>query len=90
MFQEIDKIIIEPVDIGILMKRRGTFAELRPRAKAVELSFKLTRSLDHPRIRRVVKSSVHRRAHFIWLTSAEDIDEQVRAWIAEAWHNSPV
>ncbi len=87
---EIGDLIIEPVDVGILVKRRGTFAELRPRKRAVELSFKLTRSLDHPRIRRVVKSSVHRRAHFVWLTSPEDVDDEVRQWIVEAWLDSPV
>lgn len=90
LFGEIDEVVIEPVDVGILVKRRGTFCELRPKKRAVELSFKLTRTLDHPRIRRTVKSSVHRRAHFVWLTSPEDVDEQVREWLVEAWADSPI
>lgn len=89
-FQGIDEIIIEPVGVGILMKRRGTFAELRQKSKAVELSFKLNRVVDHPRIRRTVKASVHRSAHFVWLASPDEFDEQVQEWIAEAWLDSPV
>lgn len=89
-FEGIDDLIIEPVDVGILLKRRGTFAELRPKKRAVELSFKLTRSVDHARIRRIVESSVHRRAHFVWLTSPDDVDDQIREWIIEAWADSPV
>ena len=90
VFEEIGDLIIEPVDVGILVKRRGTFAELRQKSKAVELSFKLNRTLDHPRIRRVLKSSIHRRAHFVWLTAPGDVDDEVREWIVEAWLDSPV
>ena len=90
IFDEIGDLIVEPVDVGILVKRRGTFCELRPKKKAVELSFKLARTVDHPRIRRTVAASVHRRAHFVWLTTPDDVDDQIREWIVEAWVDSPV
>lgn len=87
---EIGEIVIDPVDIGILIKRKGTFCELRPKKAAVEISFKLNETLDHPRIRRVLKSSTHRRAHFVWLRGPEDVDDELCAWLAEAWLSSPV
>ena len=87
---EIGDVVVDPVSVGILVKRRGTFCELRPRKSAVELSFKLTDEVRHPRIRRRVKSSTHRTAHFVWLASPADVDDQVRAWLAEAWLSSPV
>lgn len=87
---EIGDIVVDPVSIGILVKRRGTFCELRPRKSAVELSFKLNDEVRHPRIRRRVKASVHRTAHFVWLGSPDEVDDQVRAWLAEAWLASPV
>jgi len=87
--REAGDVVVDPVPVGILVKRRGTFCELRPKKAAVECSFKLTHTLDHPRIRRVVKSSVHRRAHFVWLRGPEDVDEELKAWLAEAWFDSP-
>jgi hypothetical protein len=89
VLHEIGDVVVDPVGVGILVKRKGTFCELRPKRAAVELSFKLTESVDHPRIRRRVKASVHRQAHFVWLTSADEVDDEIRAWLAEAWLASP-
>src|SRR4051812_2736404 len=42
---------IDPVDVGIMIKRAHTFCELRPKRAGVELAFKLSEELSHPRIR---------------------------------------
>ena len=53
-----------------------------------KLGFKLSRPLSDPRIRRKIQSSAHRTAHFVDLRSADEVDEQVRSWLAESWLDS--
>ena len=89
LLYEIGEVTVDPVAVGILVKRRGTFCELRPKKSAVELSFKLNDRVSHPRIRRRVKASTHRTAHFVWLRDVDEVDDQIRAWLAEAWLASP-
>src|SRR5581483_10884572 len=45
---------VEPVSVGIFLKRAQTFAELRPKGKWVALSFSLPRKASHPLITRKV------------------------------------
>ncbi len=87
--RELGDVDIDPVSVGIMVKRARTFCELRPRRDAVELSFKLSRELASPRVRKTVRSSVHRRAHFVDLRAPEDVDDEIRAWLAEAYLDSP-
>ena len=86
---DFDDVVIDPVSVGIFAKRRGSFCQMRPKRAAVELSFKLDDEIRHPRIRRRVKASVHRTAHFVWLASPDEVDDQIREWLAEAWLASP-
>ena len=79
---------IDPVSVGIMIKRARTFCELRPRRDAVELSFKLSQPLADPRIRRTVNSSTHRRAHFVDLHSPRDVDKQLVTWLARSYAQS--
>ncbi len=90
VLEELGELDVDPVKVGIMVKRARTFCELRPRKGAVELSFKLSRPLGHPRIRKTISSSVHRRAHFVDLRSPEEVDDQIREWLAEAWLDSPI
>jgi hypothetical protein len=84
-FGEID---VDPVRVGIMIKRSRTFCELRPKRDAVELSFKLSRPLASQRIRRTVRCSVHRDAHFVHLQSVADVDAEVLNWLAESYLDS--
>jgi hypothetical protein len=88
VLRKLGPVDIDPVGVGIMVKRARTFCELRPRRNAVELSFKLSEPLAHPRIRRVVRSSVHRLAYFVDLASAADVDAQIRSWLAESYRDS--
>src|SRR2546423_15597449 len=45
-------IHVEPVSVGIFLKRSTTFAELRPMQRWVALSFVLSRSVEHAKIAR--------------------------------------
>jgi hypothetical protein len=79
---------IDPVSVGIMVKRNRTFCELRPRRDAVELSFKLSEPLADRRIRKTIHSSVHRQVHFVDLKSPRDVDRQIVAWLTKAYAHS--
>ncbi len=87
--KKLGPLVIEPVEIGILVKRSGTFCELRPRKDSVELSFKLGRCMKHPRVRRTVRMSANRTVHFVRLERAEDFDDEIREWLAESYLDAP-
>jgi hypothetical protein len=78
-------LIVEPVGVGILFKRRRTFVELRPMARWVHLGIGLTHRLDHPRVTRTTATGTGRVYHGIRVTSPADIDEEVRGWLTESY-----
>ena len=81
---------VEYVSVGIFFKRARTFAELRPMRDRVRLSFWLSRRLKHPRIVKAYHGAGLRSAYFVDLRAAQDVDDQVRDWLAEAYVVSPV
>jgi hypothetical protein len=84
-----DPVVVDAVGVGILVKRQRTFAELRPARSRMVLSFILSRGIDHVRVRRRLRLSRHRYAHFVDLYSAGDVDDEVRCWLSEAYESSP-
>jgi len=80
---------IEPVSVGIFLKRAQTFAELRPKDRWVAMSFSLPRKVEHERITRKVVAYHGRYYHVANLRSAEDLDDRLRSWLTEAYMNSP-
>jgi uncharacterized protein DUF5655 len=85
-----DDLHIEALEVGIFFKRLRTFAELRPRRGRVTLSVLLSRRLRHPRIVKRWEGSGTRGAYFIDLRQPEEVDEDVRDWLTEAYLASPV
>jgi hypothetical protein len=77
------------VDVGIFFKRTRTFAELRPKKTGLQLVFLVSRLIVHPRVTKAIKTSAHRAACFVDLRAPNDVDEDVRAWLAEAYLASP-
>jgi hypothetical protein len=80
---------VEPVSVGIFLKRAQTFAELRPRDSWVALSFSLPRVEHHERIIRKVMEWHGRHYHVANLRGPEDLDDRLRAWLTEAYLSSP-
>jgi hypothetical protein len=80
---------VEPVSVGIFLKRSHTFAELRPKVRWVALSFGLLREVEHPRIARKMRGSGRRVYHVVNVVEPADIDDQVRDWLTEAYLQSP-
>jgi len=83
--ESLGPVIVEPVRVGILFKRRRTFVELRPKARWVDLSIGLNYRREHPRITRTVRTATGRTYHGIRITSASDIDREVREWLTESY-----
>jgi hypothetical protein len=85
-------IHVEPVSVGIFIKRDRSFVELRPKVRWVAMSFPLPYELDHPRIARKMRSGRGGGGtcyHVVNLVGPDDVDEQVQEWLAEAWFGLP-
>ena len=80
---------VEPVSVGIFLKRARSFAQLRPMTRWEALSFALPHPVRHPRITRKVQQYHGRYHHVANLRSADDLDDRLRGWLTEAYLNSP-
>ena len=80
---------VEPVSVGIFLKKASTFAELRPKTKWVALSFSLGRTVRSPKIVNKVQQWGGSFYHVANLTGPEDVDDDVRSWLTEAYLRSP-
>ena len=76
---------VEPVSVGIFIKKAGSFIELRPMQNWVAMTFPLNRALGHPRIRTKPSTSGSRTFHRVDLRTPEDLDDEIRGWLTEAW-----
>jgi hypothetical protein len=80
---------VEPVSVGIFLKRSGRFAELRPMEKWVALSLSLPSRVDHPLIVRKVLPYRGRYFHTFNVRAADDIDDDICGWLTQAYLSSP-
>lgn len=87
--KRLGEIDIDPVGVGIMVKRTRTFCELRPKRRGVELSFKLSHKFADRRIHRSFQSSPNRICYFVMLEEPEDVDDTLGGWLADAYRQSP-
>ena len=78
-------VIVEPVSVGIFLKRPGRIAQLRPATKWVDLTFSLDRPVRHRLIVRKPQAYSGRWFHAVRLTGPEDLDDEIRSWLTEAY-----
>jgi hypothetical protein len=83
--ESLGPMTVEPVSVGLFIKSDGSFVELRPKAKWVALSFPLARRLQSPRISRKPVGSGRKIVHFVNLTSPDEVDDELRGWLTEAF-----
>jgi len=76
---------IEAVSVGILFKRSRTFVELRPRKRGFACSMILPDALGSDRVTRRIVLGTRGVANFVRLESADDVDEELREWLAMAY-----
>jgi hypothetical protein len=86
---EVGPVHVEPVSVGIFLKRARTFAELRPRQRWVALSFSLPHPVHHPTITRKVMLYGSRYWHVANLRTPDDLDDRLRDHLTEAYLTSP-
>jgi hypothetical protein len=75
----------EPVSVGIFLKGPHKFAELRPMVRWQSLALGLPRRVDSPRITRRMPGSRGLVWQVVRLHSADDVDDEVRGWLTEAY-----
>jgi hypothetical protein len=80
---------IEPVSVGIFLKRARSFVQLRPMLKWVAMSFSLNHPVQHPRITRKVQVYHGSYFHVANLRGPEDLDDALRGWLTEAYLGAP-
>jgi hypothetical protein len=85
----IGPVHVEPVSVGIFFKQPRKFAQLRPMQKWVALSFSLPRRVDHRLITRKPIAHGARHYHVVNLRGPEDLDDEIRGWLTEAYFDSP-
>jgi hypothetical protein len=87
--ETIGPVHVEPVSVGIFFKQPRKFAQLRPMQKWVALSFSLPRKVDHRLMTRKPLPHGGRHYHVINLRGPEDVDDEIRSWLTEAYFDSP-
>jgi hypothetical protein len=87
--ETVGPIHVEPVSVGIFLKRAKSFAQLRPMRDWVALSFSLPRTVRHPLIKRKVVEYHGKYHHVVNVGGPEDIDDDIRDWLTEAYLSSP-
>jgi hypothetical protein len=75
----------DAVKVGVFLKRGRTLAEVRPKARCLSLELVLHRRIDHPRVARAIRFTADRTVNIVKLTRVEDVDDEVRAWLAESY-----
>ncbi|HEY8059149.1 MAG TPA: DUF5655 domain-containing protein [Acidimicrobiales bacterium] len=76
---------VEPVSVGIFVKKAGSFVELRPMTRWVAMSFPLPRRVHHRLITRKPYDAGHRIYNIVNLRTPDDLDDEIRGWLAESY-----
>jgi hypothetical protein len=78
-------VTVLPEKTRIAFHMRMSFAQLTPRNRWLDGHLVLARRLDHPRFRRVETLSPRNHVHHFRITTADEIDAQLIAWLTEAY-----
>ena len=87
--RDVGPVHVEPVSVGIFLKRSRTFAELRPMRKWVAVSFSLPHPAAHRLITRKVLHYNGRYFHVANVAGPGDIDPALKGLLTEAYLCSP-
>lgn len=82
---ELGPLHLDAVGVGVFVKRRRTLVELRPMARALAVYITLPRAMAHPRVTRTMRASAGRTVNVVRLTDPAQVDDELRAWLAEAY-----
>lgn len=86
---DVGPVHVEPVSVGIFLKRSRMFAELRPMTRWEAVTFLLPRTERSGRIARKVIEAGALRYHVVNVRTPEEVDDELLGWLAEAYAASP-
>ena len=75
----------DAVQVGVFLKSDRKLAEVRPKSRWLSCNLYLPRELDDARVARRLRLSAARVVNEVKLRSVDDVDDQLRAWLAEAF-----
>lgn len=78
-------VTVLPERSRIALQARMSFAALQPRRAWLDGHVVLARRLESPRFRRIETFGPRNHLHAFRLASVEEVDEEVAAWLAEAY-----
>ena len=88
-FADVGPVFVEPVSVGIFLKRARTFSELRPMQRWVAVSFSLPRKVRHPLIIRKPMEYGGAYYHVANVGDTDELDDELLGWLTEAYHRCP-
>jgi hypothetical protein len=83
--QAIGPVRVLPEKTRIAFQTRMSFAQITPRRGWLDGHVVLARRLESPRFRRIETFSPRNHLHAFRLVDEAEIDEEFRAWMAEAY-----
>jgi hypothetical protein len=76
---------VETKKTSLHVTRDRAFLGVHPRSTGLLLNIVTTSALDSPRVRKTERISANRCHNEVLLASADDVDDEVRAWIGQAY-----
>ena len=86
---DVGPVVVEPLSVGIFLKRARTFAQLRPMRRWVALSFSLPRVVRHPLITRQPIAHGGGYHHVVNVAQPSQFDDEIVDWLIEAYQRCP-
>jgi hypothetical protein len=88
-FEGLVGVIVEPVEVGFFVKRARSFAQLRPMKSRVRLIMMHGRPIEHERVAQPYRERGRRIANVVDIYRPEQVDDDLRAWLSEAYADAP-
>jgi uncharacterized protein DUF5655 len=85
IIESLGPVHTDVVKVGVFLKRERKLAELRPKARSLNLYLNLPRPVDDQRVIWHVRGTADTVVHFFKLTALADVDDQLRGWLAQAY-----
>jgi hypothetical protein len=83
--QALGPVTVLPEKTRIAFQVRMSFAQVTPRRRWLDGHVVLARRLEHPRFRSIQTFSPRNHLHVFRLERLADVDDDFRAWLAEAY-----
>ena len=88
MVRRFGAIEIVPQKTRIALQVRKIFLGIRFLRDAIDCEFALARRIEHPRFRQILSVSPRSHYHYLRVSSAAELDGEVRLWLREAYRSA--